>query len=495
MRLWVLTCGIALVCLWPSTTFAQNNSEAQLELARTHMEQGRDFFAQARFTEAAQEFLAAYEVQPFSAFLFNAGVAYERHGEPARAAELFRSYVERDPEATDAADVRARIERLRAQALAAAAAFQHANPDGTTPPPDGTTPPPDGTTPPPDGTTPPPDGATPTNDSPASFKSLLYIETIPVDAHVTILHEGNEVNNAPTVDPGDYTVRVEHPDYNTKEVTIRVRPNELLRYVCDLSRAETIGFMSVQANVEGARLFIDDHSGASNQIPYRTPLPIGPHHIWIERSGYQPVEQDVTIEVARQLEIRQTMERLNTGRIRVIGNVRGAIIYVDDARIGVVPWEGDLASGRHRVRVEADGMKDWDEDVEIARGQLTPVRLRMRPAMSRGGAWVSATFSLLSIGGGVVLGQLVRNLQEELDAEAAAGTLASNDGRLDRGKWMSIGADAAFGVGAALAVLSLYYFIRDPLPDSEGTILEPRDWALLPSVDAHGGGAVLRGSF
>lgn len=68
MRLAGFNTGIALACLAPSTGFAQNNSEAQLGVARNHMERGRDFFAQARFTEAAQEFLAAYEVQPFSAF-------------------------------------------------------------------------------------------------------------------------------------------------------------------------------------------------------------------------------------------------------------------------------------------------------------------------------------------------------------------------------------------------------------------------------------------
>lgn len=119
----------------------------------------------------------------------------------------------------------------------------------------------------------------------------------------------------------------------------------------------------------------------------------------------------------------------------------------------------------------------------------------MRPAVGRGGAWVTATFSALAIGGGVVLGVLSNNLHDELSLESANGTLASNDSRITRGRWMSIGADASFGLAAGLAILSVYYFLRDPLPDSEGTILEPRDWALIPSVDAHGGGAQFRWSF
>src|SRR5687768_14194842 len=84
-----------------------------IERARDHMERGQTFYTSGRFVEAAEEFQRAYEAQPFSAFLYNAAVAYERLDDPTRSADFFSRYLERDPEATDATEVRSRIDRLR----------------------------------------------------------------------------------------------------------------------------------------------------------------------------------------------------------------------------------------------------------------------------------------------------------------------------------------------------------------------------------------------
>jgi len=53
------------------------------------MERGQTLYGAARYIESAEEFLRAYEAQPFAAFLFNAGVAYEKVDDPGRAADYF----------------------------------------------------------------------------------------------------------------------------------------------------------------------------------------------------------------------------------------------------------------------------------------------------------------------------------------------------------------------------------------------------------------------
>ena len=53
------------------------------------------------------------------------------------------------------------------------------------------------------------------------------------------------------------------------------------------------------------------------------------------------------------------------------------------------------------------------------------------------------------------------------------------------------GADVAFGLSVILGGLALYYFVHDPLPPSEGSVREARDWAFAPMVDPVNGGASL----
>jgi hypothetical protein len=60
---------------------------------------------------------------------------------------------------------------------------------------------------------------------------------------------------------------------------------------------------------------------------------------------------------------------------------------------------------------------------------------------------------------------------------------------------LSIAADIAFGLAAVLGLFSVYYFLRDPLPDSEGRVLQPRDWAFSPSVGPDGARADFVWSF
>ncbi|MCB9562658.1 MAG: hypothetical protein H6708_19830 [Kofleriaceae bacterium] len=142
-------------------------------------------------------------------------------------------------------------------------------------------------------------------------------------------------------------------------------------------------------------------------------------------------------------------------------------------------------------------MKDYEETIDLQRGQLTPMRVRLRPSVSRSGAWATLTLGVLTAGGGAALAVLSNNLRDDLDRDRRLGILSDGDDRIFRGKVFSIAADAAFGFAALLGILSVYYFVRDPLPDSEGTSLEPRDWTFVPSLDLRNraGGAEMRWSF
>ena len=105
------------ILIFGSTAAAQRArpSRQAIEQARTRMEQGQAYFLQGRFAEAASEFDAAYGIHPFSAFLFNAGVAYETGGDLPHAIEYFRRYVGVETNASERAEVETRIAALEAR--------------------------------------------------------------------------------------------------------------------------------------------------------------------------------------------------------------------------------------------------------------------------------------------------------------------------------------------------------------------------------------------
>ncbi len=350
----------------------------------------------------------------------------------------------------------------------------------------------------------PPDDEQPGPIAPAQdFKSLLSIRTNPAGAQVTLRQGDRVVSSGPspfafTVEQGDYRVVVEHPDYRRIETPVRVRPGKVYLIIVEMSQGEFLGFLRVVTDVPGAHVFIDDHAaGAVGTTPFQNAISTGTHKLWIERPGYLPVQRDVEVGVGEEVLVRTDLTRVDEGRIRVVSNVPGSEIYVDDRLVGTVPYEGDVSAGPHEVRVEADGMKDWEAQLNVRQGQVTPIRVRLKPAVGRGGAWTTAVMGALLVGGGVGMGVYADGLRSDLDAERLAGRLTSNDSRLSTGTWLAVGADISFGLGAALGLLSLYYFLRDPLPDSEATVLEPRDWAFSPYYDprARAGGGTLRWSF
>jgi len=458
-----------------SSTKAQDGDPALVE-ARDHMERGQSYYLQGRFSEAAAEFEAAHTARPFAAFLYNAGISYQNGGNLGRAVDLFTRYLSAsDADAADRAEVEARIAVMqatiseRAAAAAAAAAAGEPAPVIAEDPESGEGVPPDAL--------------------PEDFKSLISVVTVPAGATVTISLGETVVASGPSplsasLDQGGYHLRIEHPDFNLAEAELTVEPGKVYLIQMNLSQGEFFGYLRVRSSEPGASVFIDDRDlGARGATPFEGPVQVGHHHIWIERPGFSVVERDIDVSIGQEVIVDEDLERTTEGRLRVIGNIRGARILVDGEVVGAVPWEGEFVAGTHRVRVEAPDMKGWEDDVEIQRGQLTPVRARLRPAPGRGGAWVSLVVGALSLGGGITCSVLAHDYAYQLDQAAAMGTLASDDERIDLATGLSIAQWGAYGLSALLLGLSVYYFLVDDLPPSEATVLEARDFAVLPMFD------------
>jgi tetratricopeptide (TPR) repeat protein len=117
----------------PDAPRAKEAREAQ-ERARAHMggreatstgvaesqkqfEQGNNFYKEGKYGDALQAFERAYQQNPLGALRYNQAAALDKMGKRELAAQRYEAYLKETPDAPDAAKVKTRIDKLRADAL------------------------------------------------------------------------------------------------------------------------------------------------------------------------------------------------------------------------------------------------------------------------------------------------------------------------------------------------------------------------------------------
>ncbi len=452
---------VLLVTLgFAATTAVAEGGESSIEDARHHMELGQDAFARREFEAAGAEFMAAYDASPFGAFLYNAGLAFEKAGKLSKAIELYKRYLDATTNASDAANVTAKIKELEATLAPSIGGDSQA--PSITPKPD-------------------------VKITEIVMKSLISVRTNPKDAFVRItdakggLISETRGDSAMTVEHGAYTVEASHPDFKTVTTEIRVSPGQVYIVVVEMSQGAFLGFLHVISDVPGADVYIDKkEEGSPGKTPFGNAVPAGKHTLWVEKPGYEIHTQDFEMKLGQETRIEVAMRRLPFGTLLVKSNVQPTTVHVDGKLLGEAPFEGKLPPGKHQLVVKSEGMKNYESPVDVNAGQRTKVLVRMNPKPSRTSAWVSAGTAVAFIVGGSIVGAKALELDRELEKERNEGRLASDDKRITKGFFLSLGADLSFGVAAVLSGLSIYYFVRDPLPPSEGKLLSPVDFEENP---------------
>lgn len=111
--------GLSLVTLTIAASPAQAAPTAESDAAsraRVHMRAGILHFNEGDLPAAVAEMKAAYRIHPVPQIQFNLALCYERQSDPAAAAAAYEAYLKGSPEASDAAEVKGKIAKLRAAA-------------------------------------------------------------------------------------------------------------------------------------------------------------------------------------------------------------------------------------------------------------------------------------------------------------------------------------------------------------------------------------------
>jgi hypothetical protein len=151
--------------------------------------------------------------------------------------------------------------------------------------------------------------------------------------------------------------------------------------------------------------------------------------------------------------------QVEPGKIQVATQPDGARVSIDNAYLGLTPLiSGTLLSGRHSVRVEADGRFPWASRVEVLPGQelqirLTADNLPRRRTWTPYAAYGTAVLAAASLAAGGFLGEL-----SQVQPNGSTRQLAADD--LDQKRHFALAANISFGAAAVFGIASIYYFIR-----------------------------------
>jgi len=481
---------------------SKDSSGKRLEAIRSEMDKGQGLYLAGNYAGAAEVFEAGYSAYPYSAFLFNAGVCYQKQNDVDRALAKFKEYVKVDPNAPDLEKVNQRIALLdaaKASALAAAAAAAasvadagaDANADAGTPP-----------------LPAPPSPVLPSADDQNSMKSLVVIETEPDGAPLRIYQRldqnarftsGSAANpgwkevvttHAPanlTLDVGHYHVVVEKfRDFNESEADMAVSPGHVHQLKANLSQGKFMAFLRVSSNVIGAHIWIDDKTKEHplwGDAPHGELVPGGKHDVLVEAPGFEPFLSSVELQHGEQKELEVRMVRVGYGVLRIDASAPEIKVRIDEQpkgvwRSGQEPLDARFDSGSHKLTIESDGRKTFEGMIVVPRGQILPLHAKMIPKYPRGPAWTQAIIGAAFLGGAIYAGSESNRAYDQLKSDRQNGSLEAGDERATRGKWFAVGADAGFVIASVLGGLATYNFIKDPLPESSvkpGKVLEFED--------------------
>jgi hypothetical protein len=172
---------------------------------------------------------------------------------------------------------------------------------------------------------------------------------------------------------GTYVVQVLLEGYEPfrREVTVTVGQTTTVDVSLVAIQAPP-GPISLRVNVPGARIFVDDNEYSA---PYVARDPAGGSHaIRIVADGYR--EQSFTCnntngstDCNRDI----TLEAQQVGlRVALAHSLRPAItarLFVDDADIGPVPYDGNIGIGSHIIAVRAEGYQTFEQQVNVQLGE------------------------------------------------------------------------------------------------------------------------------
>ena len=194
----------------------------------------------------------------------------------------------------------------------------------------------------------------------------VSVTVVPAEAEVSGSGFGWRSANALLLLPGERRVRAQLAGYQTEERTILVREDAPLSLRLQL--VPQPGILEIDTGGVAARVFID---GADvGAAPGALEVAGGTRTLIIRAERYLDHVQTLEVEgraVRQPLSVRL---QPSWGAVEVSATTPGAVLSIDGESPVTLPAKIDLPAGLHRLRISAEGAREWQSAVLLKAGEI-----------------------------------------------------------------------------------------------------------------------------
>lgn len=211
---------------------------------------GRRAYGRGDFEGAIEDFQAAFDIEPKPAAVYNVAKSYEKMARYQDALVYYARYLELAPDATDRADVERIMGRLR-------------------------------------------------DDLKSRFQELVVASNPPgADVYLDDRNDGmiGQTNLHAKLKPGPHVLFVVLNGYEPIKRAFIMPEDKPLSLDFSLEELENVGYVSIDVDQPGARIFIDGAIVGLSPYAQKKALEAGEHQVQVELSGYDRFAQPFTVQ-------------------------------------------------------------------------------------------------------------------------------------------------------------------------------------------------------
>lgn len=192
------------------------------------------------------------------------------------------------------------------------------------------------------------------------------------------VHTSYTSGTALSLDTGSYEIKVEKPSHVAYVTTVEMQDS--LTVALSPTFVSRYGRLGIRSSVDPSDIYID--GTYAGKTPISVPMLIGTYEVVLKKDGYKDETAKVTVEEGVEHTINMTMDPYMN--VRITSNA-DASLYIDEKYIGDLPVSTDVMSGKHKVKLTADGYLTKTKKIDFnTTGKTYDFKLRKDPYESRG---------------------------------------------------------------------------------------------------------------